>query len=154
MKKILFLSLILGIMALSNVNAQSAFTGAAFSPKVMKSATGWNADTVTSTTAHYLISTKITGTYRFINVAFKGLEISGTTAGTISLEASGDSTVWYPFYNATIQSDVTFSLADVTTDQTHRWELNNHSGDLWIRVKAVGISTPNVQVSAKYWAKN
>lgn len=122
---------------------------------VMKSTGGYNQDTVTSTAAHYLISQKITGR-KDVTVAFKGLEISGTTAGTITLEASIDSTVWYPYYT-TIAQDTTggnyrLTLADIGTAQNFRWFLPNF-GDAWVRVKCVGISTPNVQVSAKYHAR-
>lgn len=123
---------------------------------VMKSATGYNQDTVTSSVAHYLISQKIRNR-QDVTVVFKGLEISGTTAGTITLEASIDSTTWYPYYQSINPGDTTggnyrLSLADVSTAQPFRWFLPAFA-DAWVRIKCVGISTPNVQVSAKYFAK-
>lgn len=114
-------------------------------------------DTLTNTAAHYFVTPKITSMYEPLCIAFRGIELSGTTDGIISLEASGDSVTWYPYYTGTGLKDTTggplqLDLADVTTAQGIRWVIRD-APDLWYRVKAVGVGTPSVAISAKYWGR-
>lgn len=108
-------------------------------------------DTVTNTTAHYMVSGPIKGYFSTINVVLKATEISGTTNGTATLETSLDGVSWYPYYNA---HDTSYSctLLDQTGEQTFRWALHDW-GDVYVRIKVVGIGTPNVKIAGQVHAK-
>lgn len=140
MKKFLFSILMIVIAMTSNT---------AHSQTAMTSATYGNAlDTVTSTAAHYMVTGRITGVATTVSLVLKATEISGTTAGTATVEASLDGTNWYSYYDSK-DSTYSFSLSDVTTAQYYRWLIYT-SGDLYYRIKVVGISTPNVKIQAWY----
>lgn len=109
-------------------------------------------DTVTSTAAKYLHSEAINGAYKLGVVVVTATEINGTTAGTVTLEASVDNVTWYNYYSG-MDSSYSFSLADVTTKQGFRFALGPWA-DKYLRVKVVGISTPNVKINAVYQLRN
>lgn len=108
-------------------------------------------DTVTNSTAHYLVTGRVSGVATTVAIHFTALEISGTTAGTATLEASIDGTTWYPYYDSR-DSTYSFTLTDVATAQNYRW-LVFTGGDEYYRVKVVGSGTVSVKISAKYKSK-
>lgn len=120
------------------------------SPVNLKSQYGLTVDTVTSTAAKYLTSPVIRPKYDAISVVLHATEISGTTAGTATLEASHDGVVWYSYYTGK-DSTYSYTLTDVAT-QAYRWTIHTWE-DIYLRVKVVGISTPNVKIYADYVAK-
>jgi hypothetical protein len=119
-------------------------------PTVMTSSTyGASSDTVTSTAAKYLVSGILPAT-QYLRVAAVFTEISGTTAGTASLEGSIDGTIWFTLTRDNSDSAVaSFSLTDVAS-QTVSWSLSDPT-IRYVRLKTVGISTPNFRVQAKVY---
>lgn len=119
------------------------FTSVSFGQlKVLLSQYDNPTDTVTSTAAKYLTAPILNnGFQKVIIVAITATEISGTTAGTATLEASLDGSNWYS------ASTTAHTLTDVAS-QTFTWSLSDW-GSLYLRVKVVGVSTPNVIISAK-----
>lgn len=158
MKKLLLFACIVG-----SFTAIPTITNAQIFPTVLKSATGYSKDTVTAATAKYLTYVNpttnrglITGKQTLIIVA-TGLEISGTTSGSLRLEASVDSTTWYPYYLGTAQVDTAGSnyrltLADQTGKQTIRWKVTDFV-DGYLRVAALGGGTTNWSAEAKISGK-
>lgn len=154
MKKILGIVLMMSLWLAASYtsNAQIALTA-------MKSATGYARDTVTTTTTKYMIfPTRITGRNQ-VTVVGEAIEISGTTSGTIRLEASCDSVIWYPYYLGTsdVEQDSTSSnlrltLTDITTRQTIRWMIPVF-GDQWIRIAGVGGGSTNWSFAGKLQAR-
>jgi hypothetical protein len=143
-------ALLVGLMALSFTPSETKAQGVDLTNTL--SATFSNVlDTVTSTTAHYMVTRQIKGLYKEFFVVASATEISGTTTGTVSLEASQDNVKWYPYYNS-MDSTYVLTLDDQTGAQNYRWKLSNF-GDGYLRVKAVGGGTVNYTISAKYTAK-
>jgi hypothetical protein len=100
MKKILMI--LSGLFAI--IASTPTISEAQIAVTSLKSATGYTKDTVTAASTKYMIYQnpttglgKITGRNELTIVA-NGLEISGTTSGTIRLEASIDSVFWYPYF--------------------------------------------------------
>lgn len=153
MKKIFFfLSFLIGMMFCLQESAV-----AQKSPTAAYSTTNsLTLDTITNSTAHYFAIPKIETSYKKnVFVVATGIEISGTTDGLFTLEASGDSTYWYPFHQGTGMIDSTggklqLDLGDVTTSQSIRWVLPDFA-DLYLRVKMVGVGTTNFTGRVKYW---
>lgn len=118
--------------------------------KTMTSAThGSVLDTVTSTAAHYMVSGAIASMR--VQVDFTGLELSGTTAGTATLEQSNDGTSWHSYYNAK-DTSYSYTLTDVTTAQVFGWSLTDFTGK-YLRIKVVGVSTPSFTIAGTYIIK-
>jgi hypothetical protein len=138
---ILTLSLAIAVAALQPAAAQVQF----------KSQYGNTVDTVTSTAAKYLYVKPIVGFYKTVAVYFNADEISGTTAGTASLEVSTDSLHWSSYY-ASMDTSYNYSLQDVATPQGFRWLLKDF-GDKYLRIKTAGSGTPSVKISAYYVAR-
>lgn len=147
MKKLLFILTLCPVLLMAQTGTPTA-TG--IEPTVMKSATGYNKDTVTSATNKYLYSKKITGMYETLTVTAVGTEISATTTGTFYLESSQDSTVWTPaYFRAT---DSTFTLTDVTGAQAVHWIIHDF-GEKYVRVRCLGGGSTNFEISAKYMTR-
>jgi hypothetical protein len=160
MKKILMI--LSGLFAI--IASTPTISKAQIAPTAFKSATGYAKDTVTAASTKYMIypgvsganSGKITGSNE-VSIVATGLEISGTTSGSLRLEASLDSITWYPYYLGTAAVDTAGSnyrltLSDVTGNQTIRWVLSSFS-DAYIRVAALGGGTTNWSVAAKLQAR-
>lgn len=124
------------------------FTIAANAQTALKSQYSLTVDTVTNTATKYLTLTPALGSYfKTISVAVGVTEISGSTGGTVTCEASLDGTIWYNVYSAT-DSSYTFSPADVTTLQGFRFKINGW-GDKYLRVKYVGTGSMAAAITAK-----
>lgn len=154
MKKILLLTIGLGALSLTPVVSKAQVR-----PTTLYSTAYGNAtDTITNSTAHYFPTPKLTISPRdIVCLSVRAVEISGTTDGIISLEASCDSVTWYPYFGGTDMKDTTggplqFDLADVTTVQGIRWRLTE-VGDYYLRAKIVGVGTVSISVTSKYWVK-
>lgn len=154
MKKLL--AFIIGIGVLSFAPTVS---NAQVRPTTLYSTAYGNAtDTITNTTAHYFPTPKLTiGPRDIVCLSVRAIEISGTTDGLVTLEASSDSVTWYPYFSGTVMKDTTggplqLDLADVTTVQGIRWRLTE-VGDYYLRAKIVGVGTPSISVTSKYWVK-
>lgn len=135
MKKILFISFALSFAFVANAQVRT-----------MKSATyGLSLDTVTTTTPHYMQLGPISMKSKNIEIVAKVLEISGTTSGSVSIEASFDGSVWFSPFNST---DTTYALtlSDVATAQTYRWKLEGQRATYW-RIKAAGGGSVSFTIS-------
>ena len=106
-------------------------------------------DTIKTTAAVYLYTGPIDNPKEAINIVFTATEVSGTTSGTVTLEASMDGTTWYPYYNSK-DSIYSFTLTDVATAQIYRWQIAG--GDKYYRVKAVGGGSVSVRITGDYSA--
>ena len=147
MKKILSILALFICVAVSTQAQRIATSG------TLVSATyGKVTDTVTSTAAHYMVlpsGTTLPATMELTVVA-TCVEITGTTAGTLTCEGSVDGTNWTSLYltNSTtaLQS---FTATDVA-NQSFSWKLDNFSYK-YVRIKAVGISTPQFTIAGKWY---
>jgi len=127
------------------------FTVAANAQTVLKSQYGLSVDTVTNAATKYLTLSQTSGSYfKTVSVAVGVTEISGTTGGTVTCEASLDGVVWYDVYNTVSNTGATYSFApsDVTTAQSYRFKINGW-GDKYLRVKYVGTGTMAATITAK-----
>lgn len=123
----------------------SAQQGTTYERKALTNlAKGQVLDTVLNATPVYLTSARIGKAYSTLNVVYTATEISGTTSGTATLEASEDGVLWYPIYNSA-DTSYSFSMTDVATVQNYRWKISNWS-DNYVRIKVVGGSTVNFQI--------
>ena len=147
MKKLLIIILFVGsLFAAQKVEAQRININ---TTSLTSSTYGALTDTVTSTSAKYLVSGVIPATQELRVVALF-TELSGTTAGTASLEGSVDGTIWFSLERNNSDSAVaSYSLTDVAS-QTKSWTIS-YPTLKYIRVKTVGISTPNFTVAAKIY---
>lgn len=139
MKKLLFLSLFAAISFVSQAQA------------TLKSQYNNSIDTVDNAGTKYLtLATTAAAYYKVASVAVGVTEISGTTAGTITVQASLDGTVWYDVYSTISNTGATYSFApaDITTLQTYRFKINSWS-DRYLRVKYVGAGTMSAAFTAK-----
>jgi hypothetical protein len=107
----------------------------------------------TNTTPGYLYSQAIVGYKDVTNITVASIEVTGTTAGTLTLEASMDGTNWYNVYNST-DTTYSFALSDVTTSQVYRWQLLGVANKYY-RVKSTGSGSPSYTTTAKIesWKK-
>lgn len=100
-------------------------------------------DTVTNSGTKYLtIPAAVKGFYKTCSVQFYASEISGTTAGTATLQYSLDNSNWY-----SVPRDSVYTLTDVST-QSFGWQLKDW-GDLYLRVKVTGSGTMADKIYAK-----
>ena len=119
----------------------------------MVSQYGNTTDTVVNTGTKYLYnSVAIGGFQKVVTVAVHLIEISGTTGGTITVEASLDGTNYYPFYvgrdsSTAITNSYTFTPADAATND-FRFSLFDFR-ERWVRVKYTGTGTMSDKISAK-----
>jgi hypothetical protein len=104
-------------------------------------------DTVTNSGTKFLYTGVIKGFQKTLAIQFTLTEISGTTAGTISLEASIDGTNYYSYYGS-LDSAYTFTASDVSS-QSFRF-LVKDVGDLYFRVKYVGSGTMSSRVTGRF----
>lgn len=105
-------------------------------------------DTVTSTAAHYMVSTALPPTLKVTAVA-TFTEITGTTSGTATIEGSLDGTNWHPLLvNGTTTAQPAYTVTDTATQVTS-WDLL-YCTDKYIRVKVVGGGTTQYTVAVKY----
>ena len=148
MKQITYLLLFATVFCLT-AGAQN------ITPKTMKATWGEYAptgnafDTIKTTAAVYLYTGPIDNPKEAINIIFTATEVSGTTSGTATLEASMDGTTWYPYYNSK-DSIFSMTLSDVTTAQVYRWQISG--GDKYYRVKAVHGTSGSVRITGSYSA--
>lgn len=113
-------------------------------------ASGATFDTLKTSAAVYLYTGPLWGVKDKTDITAISTEISGTTAGTITLEASQDGTTWGPYYDSK-DSVYSKTLTDVTTAQVYRWDLTN-SSDTYYRIKWVGSGTVSVTLTGTYRA--
>lgn len=104
-------------------------------------------DTVVNTTAHYLYANPIKTYKDAVTIVATVTEINDTTAAAITLEVSIDGINWAPYYGSR-DSVYTFSPADAAGAQSYRWNLYAWA-DAYVRVKCVGVATPNFIFTAK-----
>ena len=113
----------------------------------MVSQYGNTVDTVTDGGTKYMKnSVAISGYQKLVTVSVHLDEISGTTAGTISIEASLDGTNWYPYYSSR-DTSFTFSPSDAATND-FRFSLFDFR-ERYVRVKYVGSGTMSDKIYTK-----
>lgn len=139
MKKLITLLLFAAVVSFSST-AQSNLT----------SVYSNTSDTVTNSGTKYMYTGAVKGFQKTVAIQYTLTEISGTTAGTISLEASIDGLNYYSYYGSQ-DSAYTFTAADVSS-QTFRF-LVKDVGDLYFRVKYVGSGTMSSRVTGKFLAR-
>jgi len=146
MKKVLlFIALVLALAVQTQAQRISV------PPTDMTSNTyGKTSDTVTSATAKYLVSAALPATTE-VTISAVFTKISGTVAGTASLEASVDGTNWFTINRSNTDTGVgTFTLTDVA-GQTKSWTLSSPTVR-YVRLKTVGSGTLSVRVQSKIFA--
>lgn len=105
-------------------------------------------DTVTSTAAHYMVSSILPATLKITAVA-TFTELTGTTSGTATIEGSLDGTSWHPLLvNGTTTAQPSYTVTDVASQVTS-WDLI-YLDDRYLRVKVVGGGTTSYTVAVKY----
>lgn len=109
---------------------------------------GLTSDTVVNTAVGYL-QTTVKGNYREEIIQVVVTEISGTTAGTVSILGSLDGSNFIALKLEEVATAVnTFAPADVGTAQTYMWRIKNNPA-YYYRVSYTGAGT----MSAKFTAK-
>lgn len=150
MKKILFLmALAASLFTVQSVSAQRNTINikAALSSTYSKVL-----DTVTSTAAHYMVTTQVPASVGVTMIA-TFTNLTGTVGGTATIEHSLDgttgwSTVYLPNTDAAIH---TYTLSD-TGSQSTQWDVSGWLGGYY-RVKVVGSgATHSYTVGVKYTA--
>lgn len=101
-------------------------------------------DTVTDAGTKYMYSVKAKNKVPAL-IVFSATKISGTVAGTATLEASVDGSTWYSYYGSK-DSTYSFTLTNVSS-QAYRWEIPQLN-DLYVRVKVVGSGTMATKIYA------
>jgi hypothetical protein len=100
-------------------------------------------DSVTNTGTNYLTNKVITsGIAQTVSVQWNAVKISGTVAGTVTLQASLDGLNFFAITgNATVENTTisTFTATDVAT-QTKAWVIKNNPFP-WYRVSWTGAGT-------------
>lgn len=147
MKKILSILALFICFAISTQAQRVATSGA-----LVSATYGKLTDTVTSTTAHYMVlpsGTTLPATMELTLVA-TCTEITGTTAGTLTVEGSVDGTNWSSLYLTNSTTAVqSFTATDVAS-QTFSWKLD-YFAYKYIRLKVVGISTPDFTIAGRWY---
>ena len=133
MKKFILL-IVTGFLFIAASNAQA-----------LTSQYGLTVDTVTNTGTKYLTSSKVIGKPTRSILVVSLTEISGTTGGTISLEASMDGSNWYSYYGGK-DTSYSFTPTDLA-GQSFRFSIPNLE-DYYLRVKYVGTGTMSDKISA------
>jgi hypothetical protein len=134
MKKFLFLALTV------------AFTTVSFAQVInLKSANNLSVDTVTNTGTKYMTSGAIAGRLSAMTVQVDLTELSGTTAGTITLQYSLDGVTYF-----TLAADSTYTATDVAS-QTFGWFVKSPALFKYVRVKYTGSGTMSDKIFAKAW---
>jgi hypothetical protein len=107
---------------------------------VLTSTTGGAVDSVTNAGTTYLTSGAVTGTKAIVSVQVTAAEISGTTAGTLSLLGSLDGTNFKAATLAEVSTAVnTYTATDVTS-QTFIWRITGNPYKYY-RVSWTGTGT-------------
>lgn len=104
-------------------------------------------DTVTNAATKYLVSSAspVVGKHDAL-VIVTVTEISGTTAGAVTLEGSSDGSNWASVYSSK-DSVYSFSPADQAAAQSYAWQLAG-SQFKYYRIKYVGTGTMSAKFSA------
>lgn len=102
-------------------------------------------DTVTNTATAFLTA-RIPGSPAVGNIGFRAVKISGTAAGTASLQGSNDGV---DFYAA---SATTYTVTDVAS-QTFSWALSGFNY-LYYRVTVTGSGTSSYTIKANAFGRN
>lgn len=131
MKKFLILTLFTLACFIGNAQVNT-MTSAAYPANVI--------DTVTNTATKYLVSGRL-GKGATVTVQFTATEISGTTAGTATLQGSLDNSNWYTIGSA-------YTLTDVAA-QTTAFKVTTPN-EVYLRVAVTGSGTMSDQIKAKY----
>jgi len=107
-----------------------------------------NSDTVTNTGTKYLyLASPISGYQKAVSVNVNLTKISGTVAGSVTLEASLDGV---NYYNAFLGTDSTYSFSPTdVASQSYRFKLNDFR-DRFLRVKYTGAGTMSAIIAGKY----
>lgn len=141
MKKIVCF-LLCTVLAYAGI-AQAGISG------TLKSQYNLTVDTVTNTATKYVYTARVAG-FSLAGVVVNLTEISGTTAGTITLEASQDNVTWYSAYYST-DTTYSFTATDVAT-QSFRFKVVNFI-DNYLRVKYVGSGTMSTKIAGTWTAR-
>lgn len=122
------------------------FSIASFSQDSFKSPYSATSDTVTNTGTAYL-TVSCDSKYPTAIIVTTVTEISGTTAGTITLQGSLDGSTYVALTDSTTIPEITTkSPEDVTTAQNFRWVVQN----IWpyLRISYTGAGTMSARFSA------
>lgn len=103
-------------------------------------------DTVTNTATVFLTSPKVLGSPKSITVGFKAVKISGTAAGTVTLQGSNDNVDYYT------ASATTFTITDLAS-QTTSWVLTG-APYLYYRVSCTGSGTSSYTLKSNVLIRN
>ena len=116
----------------------------------MVSTYGSSSDTTINTATAVLTTPEIKTNYKNVTIQMLVTEISGTTAGTVTLQGSLDGTNWDTATDATsVPTITTKSPADVTTTQSFTWKYYNGSPYSYYRISYAGAGTMSARFSAK-----
>lgn len=145
MKKIFLMLTLLLVMILSfqvtESNAQA---------KTMLSEYGSATDTVTNTGVGFL-SVSIPGNAERVSFQVVVTEISGTIAGTITVQGSLDGTNYKAIPTLDTQTSITTATALDVASQVFVWRLSAHSFPYY-RISHTGTGTMAATIAGKAWA--
>lgn len=105
-------------------------------------------DTVVNTATAYLTSDRVAGPAQTVTVQVVCTEISGTTAGTITLQGSINGTNFVALTDSTTVPNITTKTATDVASQSFTWQVTN-SPYLYYRVSWTGSGTMSNKFSAK-----
>ncbi len=133
--KNLFSVVLLLVLSFGKAEAQTSF---------ISDDNGSVLDTVATAdlTKTFVLTTEITGSSNIVEIQFTATKISGTVAGTVTVQTSLDGIDWY-----TAQGTTAYTLTDAT--QTTSFKITNY-GARHIRILTVGTGTMSAQLKAKY----
>jgi hypothetical protein len=134
------------IILLSFLALLTMFTHAQNEPKNMLGSNGLAIDTV-SDTGTETWTLKVPGTQQTVAVQFVATKISGTVAGTVTLQGSLNGSSW-----ATVPSQSPFTATNVASQNTV-WQMTG-SGFLYYRVTWTGTGTMSASARAYLLARN
>lgn len=145
MKKMKKIGILFTVAMLFISVASFAQTNAVVDLKSAPSSGSHITDTVTNTGTAFLTA-RISGSPTVGNIAFRAVKISGTAAGTASLQGSNDN---IDFFSA---SATTYTVTDVAT-QTFTWPLTAFNY-LYYRVTVTGSGTSSYTIKANAFGRN
>lgn len=121
--------------------------------RTLKSVLNLSSDTVTNAADEYLYTGEITSSNTALGIQLVMDRLSGTAAGTATLEASNDNSNWYPYCIGGVANDscYSFTLTNVASQNT-RWHVIN-AADRYFRVKVDGSGTQSLKISGRVMGK-
>lgn len=91
-------------------------------------------------TKNLTLTTQVPSTYNIVEIVFTATKISGTVAGTATVQESIDGTLW-----CTAPGTTAYTITDGT--QTTGFKITNY-GAKYIRLQVVGSGTMSAQIKA------